>query len=62
MLPIIAQALGVRIPDSFEDAVASADSRSDIDRLRDDCGAVLRKTRSEKDLRVMLKVLKALDA
>ena len=61
MLPGLAQALGIDVMDFFEDAdVVSAAKRTPADKVRSECEAWLRRTKSEESLRGMLRVLKAL--
>jgi transcriptional regulator with XRE-family HTH domain len=63
MLPIVAEAVGVDIIEFFQDGGADEDQESSAaDRLRAECEACLRRSKSEDTLRAMLKVLKALSA
>ncbi len=63
MLPIIAEAVGVDIIEFYQDVGADEGQEpSGADRLRAECEACLRRSKSENTLRAMLKVLKALSA
>lgn len=59
MMPGVAEILGVDIADLFESAVAET-SNHEVDRLRTECGQVLRRTSSPETLKSMSRVLKAL--
>ncbi|MBI1399636.1 helix-turn-helix transcriptional regulator [Hyphomonas sp.] len=61
MLPIVADVIGTEILEFFMDVEGTKGRRSSAaDKVRAECEACLRRTKSEDKLKAMLKVLKAL--
>jgi transcriptional regulator with XRE-family HTH domain len=60
MMPGVAEILGVDIADLFISEASSRTGYSEADKLRSECGQVLRRTSSSETLKTMSRVLKAL--